>query len=416
MMTVAEALRAAYPKALSRVLRRLRDLPASEDAVQEAVARALERWPEDGIPDAPAAWLTTVAQNHHTDGLRKHQTRDHYQDVLSELATRAPFSERLVSEPEAARWDDDMLRLVFTCCDPLLSLEEQTALSLATVAGLTTEEIARAFLVAPRTMEQRLTRARRRLKERRGRYEVPAPELAPERLDAALAAIHFLFNEGYWSAASDDPIRADVTNVALSLASSLDTLLPSHPEVRGLLALLLLHAGRMPARLGDDGQPLSLEQQDRSRWHSETIDEACALLREALDRRRPGPYQIEAAIAAVHCSSPSAEATDWREIAVLYESLEKYRASPIVRVNRAFAVGRAHGAKAGLALLEEVMDHPALETYPYAHLVRGVLCEELGETEEARASLERASEFATSAAEREQIEARLARIARVSGA
>jgi RNA polymerase sigma-70 factor (ECF subfamily) len=379
------ALRAAYPRALARVLRRTRDLPASEDAVQEAVARALERWPGDGIPDAPAAWLTTVALHHHTDGLRRLQSRDQHSDVLAELAARCPFNERLLTMPEAAGWDDDMLRLVFTCCDPLLVLEEQTALALATVCGLTTEEIARAFLVVPRTMEQRLTRARRRLRERRGQYEVPGPEAAPERLAAALAAIHFLFNEGYWSAASDDPIRSDVTNVALSLASSLDALLPEVPEVRGLLALLLLHAGRMPARVGDDGRPVSLEAQDRSRWHSETIDEACALLREALDRGEPGPYQIEAAIAAVHSSSPTADATDWREI-------------------------EAFGAEAGMQLLEEVMDHPALAEYPYAHLVEGVLLAELGRAPEARRSLERAARFATGDAEREQIEARLAKI------
>jgi RNA polymerase sigma-70 factor (ECF subfamily) len=283
-------------------------------------------------------------------------------------------------------------------------------LALATVAGLTTEEIARAFLVAPRTMEQRLTRARRRLRER-GHYEVPGPEAAPERLGAALAAIHFLFNEGYWSAATDDPIRSDVTNVALSLAGSLDALLPTEPEVRGLLALLLLHAGRMPARLGDDGQPLSLEAQDRSRWHSETIDEACALLRDALDHGAPGPYQIEAAIAAVHSSSPSAEATDWREIAALYESLEQHRASPVVRVNRAFAVSQALGPEEGMRLLAEVMDHPALAEYPYAHLVEGVLLKELGRLEDARCSLERAARFATSEAEREQIEARIAALA-----
>ncbi|WP_437743550.1 sigma-70 family RNA polymerase sigma factor [Sorangium sp. So ce1504] len=403
----APLLRRAYAPVLARLLRHTRDLHAAEDAVQEAVARALATWPERGVPDAPEAWLVRVATNIHRDGLRRRCGEQRHATALAALAARCPWSEALLSAPDAARWPDDVLRLVVTCCDPALGLEERAALALSTVAALSTDEIAHAFLVSAQAMERRLTRARERLRERRKHYEVPRLEEAPERLHAVLAVIHLVFNAGYWSRGDEAPIRRGLTRLSMHLARALDAALPRVPEVQGLLSLLLLHAARMPARTDEEGQPRSLEQQDRSRWDSAAIDEACALLREALERGRPGPYQIEAAIAAVHCSAPRAEDTDWLQIAILYESLEQHRPGPIVRVNRAFAVARALGAAEGLKLIATAIDHPALARYPYAHLVQGVLLEETGRVDQALAALERARDCAANAAERAQIEQRI---------
>jgi RNA polymerase sigma-70 factor (ECF subfamily) len=404
---IAALLRRAYPAALARLLRVTRDLPAAEDAVQEAIARALAAWPERGAPSCPEAWLVRVAVNVHRDSQRRRRGEARHEAALAALAERCPWSEALLVAPDAARWPDDVLRLVFTCCDPVLALEERAALALASVAGLTTGEIARAFLVGHDAMERRLGRARERLRERRGHYEVPAPEEAPERTRAALAVIHLIFNEGYWATSDEAPIRRDLVRLSLHLARTLDAMLPGAPEVQGLLALLLLHAARLPAREDAEGRPLGLEQQDRSRWDSAAIDEASALLREAREQGRPGPYQIEAAIAAVHCSASRAEDTDWLQIALLYDALERHRPDPIVRVNRAFAVGRALGVAEGLALLAAALDHPALARYPYAHLVHGVLLAEAGQSGPALAALGRARDLATNRAEREQIEQRI---------
>jgi RNA polymerase sigma-70 factor (ECF subfamily) len=404
---LAPLLRRAYPAVLARLLRVTRELHAAEDAVQEAVARALRAWPEQGAPGSPEAWLVRVAVNVHRDGQRRRRGEQRHEAALAALADRCPWSEALLVAPDAARWPDDTLRLVFTCCDPVLGLEERAALALSSIAGLSTDELARAFLIGREAMERRLGRARERLRERRERYEVPALEEAPERTHAALAVIHLVFNEGYWASGDEAPIRRDLVRLSLHLARTLDALLPRAPEVQGLLALLLLHAARLPARQDAAGRPLTLEQQDRAKWDSATIDEASALLREALEQGRPGPYQIEAAIAAVHCSAARAEDTDWLQIAALYELLERHRPDPIVRVNRAFAVGRALGAAEGLALLAAALDHPALARYPYAHLVHGVLLAEEGRTGPALAALERARDLARNGAERAQIEQRI---------
>lgn len=404
---VALILRRAYAPVLGQLARSMRDLCAAEDAVQEAMARALASWPACGVPDSPDAWLVRVATNVHRDSLRRRKRRERRDATLEELAARCPWSDALASSSDAARWPDDAVRLLFTCCDPLIGLEERAALALSTVAGMSTAEIALAFLVDPQAMERRLGRARARLRERRGAYEVPRPEDAPERAPAALAAIHLVFNEGYWASDGDAPIRRDLTLLALRLSRAVFAILPRVPEVQGLLSLLLLHVARMPARIDGDGRPRSLEQQDRSRWDSATIDEACALLRAALELGEPGPYQIEAAIAAVHCSAACAEDTDWGQISILYEALEQHRDDPVVRVNRAFAASRAYGAAEGLRLLSTVADHPALARYPYAHLVRGVLLEETNQIAGALVALGRARDLARNRFEQTQIEERI---------
>ena len=405
---IALALQLAWPEALSRLLSRTRDLAMAEDALQEAVVRALNRWPRDGVPTRPAAWLVAVARNVHTDARRHQAVVKRSLPAVARAVRPAAWAARALDRPETLGWGDDLLRLVFTCCDPVIGLEERTALALSTVAGLTRDEIANAFLVAPRAMEQRLTRARRRLAARRLCYEVPDVAVAPERLDAVLAVVHLVFNEGYWSSGDETPIRRDLCVLSLSLARSLDRLLPDTPELRGLLALLLLHEARLSARLDDDGHPVPLPAQDRARWDRRQIDRATAMVRGALSSGRPGPYQIEAAIAAVHCAAETADATDWCEIAKLYELLEAYRPTPVVRTNRAFAVGQAAGPEAGLALLAPCMGSPALDRTPFALLVRGALLERSGRLGEARRDYEAARDRARNDAERRAIVGRIA--------
>jgi RNA polymerase sigma-70 factor (ECF subfamily) len=305
----------------------------------------------------------------------------------------------------ARGWKDDLLRLLFACCHPALDTGESAALALATVLGLSSEEIALAFGIPRRSMDQRLTRARRRLREY-GEYEAPRADAARDRLPAVLAAIHLLFNEGYWSSQDESPIRSDLCRLAVGLGRSLREAFPSEPEVLGVLALMMLHEARRAARLDRSGAPVPLPEQDRSRWDHEAIREATALLDEALRAGSPERFQIEAAIAAIHCSAASAAETNWAEIAGLYALYERVHPSPGVRTNRAFAVARAQGADEGLALLND----DGLAGYPYAHLVRGALLEELGRDEAAIEALEHAAAAARNAPEARQIRERIARI------
>ena len=399
-------LRQLYPSVLAKTLGLTRNLPDAEDAVQDAVERALAMWSESGMPETPEAWLVTVAGNAYRDRLRRRKREDPSGDALETLAAMSPWARIALGEPEVARgWKDELLRLLFACCHPGLDEGESAALALATVVGMSTAEIAAAFVVAPRSMEQRLTRARQRLRER-GDYEGTAPEASLDRVPAVLRAIHLLFNEGYWSTNDDGPIRGDLCRLAIGLARSLLAAFPSMPEVAGLVALLLLHDARRGARLDSDGSAVPLPDQDRTRWDHGAITAATDLLERALRTETPGPFQIEAAIAAVHCRARRADDTDWREIAALYGILETVRPIPAVRVNRAFATARADGAAAGLALLEARAEIDA-SSYPYFHLVRGTLLGELGRTEEARLSMLEAERHARNASEHTQIRARI---------
>jgi RNA polymerase sigma-70 factor, ECF subfamily len=405
---VAEELRRVYPRVVAKTLALTRSLPDAEDAVQDAIERALQSWPNDGSPDSAEAWLVTVASNCHRDRMRRSLREERHADAVAALAEMSPWVRIALGEPEIARgWKDDLLRLLFACCHPALERGESAALALATVIGLSVDEIAAAFVVPARTMEQRLTRARKRLRER-GDFEGVRPEEARDRLDAVLRVVHLLFNEGYWSSADEAPIRGDLCRLAIGLARSLGDAFPDAPEAVGLLALLLLHDARRAARLSENGEPIALPDQDRLRWDGPAIDAAAALLEGALAVGKPGPFQIEAAISAVHCRARTAAETDWREIAALYALLESHRPTAAVRVNRAFAVSRAFGAAAGLVLLDEETSEGA--SYPYAHLVRGTLLEELGRAEEARAELSRAIAVARNAHEAAQIKARLERL------
>lgn len=407
-MTPAEAIRRAYPRVLGALLGFTRSLPDAEDAAQEAVARALAAWSTAGVPDAPEAWLLTVGRNAHRDRARRARRTDSFGDPVEVVARLDPRS-RLVTGPDAAQgFGDELLRLLFACCHPALEDGESAALALATVVGLSSEEIGRAFVVAPRSLEQRLTRARRRLREQ-GDPDGTTPAECRPRLRAVLRTVHLLFTEGYWSGDDAAPIRADLCQLAIGLARSICRAYPDEPEALGLLALLLLHESRRAARLDAGGEPVPLPEQDRSRWDRGAIARATALLDRALSVGAPGPYQTEAAIAAVHCRAPDADATEWGELAALYALLEGFRPTPAVRVNRAFALGRAEGPGRGLDLLAR--DDIDAAAYPYVHLVRGALLAEAGDLEAAARSLGEAARRARNPAERRQIEARLARLA-----
>jgi len=408
-MTHADVLRQLYPRVLAKTFGMTRALPDAEDAVHDAVERALEAWPRSGTPDSPEAWLITVAANAYRDRLRRIRREEPREDALESLAQMSPWARIAPADPEVARgWKDELLRLLFACCHPKLDEGESAALALATVVGLSTREIAAAFVVAPRSMEQRLTRARQRLREH-GDSAGVAPGNSENRLGAVLCAIHLLFNEGYWSSSGESGIRADLCRLAIGLARSLLEAHPGAPEAAGLLALLLLHDARRSARLDPDGETVTLPEQDRERWDHDSIVRATELLERALAAGEAGPYQTEAAIAAVHCRARTAAETDWSEIAALYALLESLRPIPAVRVNRAFALARAKGAAAGLALLDEKATLDA-DAYPYVHLVRGTLLGELGQFDAARRALERAERHARNTHERAQIREQLAKL------
>lgn len=406
---ISGELRRLYPRVVSKTLALTRSLPDAEDAVQDAIERALESWPVSGRPDSPEAWLVTVAANGHRDRIRRRHREERHGDAVARLAEMSPWVRIALGEQEIAQgWKDDLLGLVFACCHPTLETGESAALALATVIGLSVDEIARAFVVPPRTMEQRLSRARRRLRER-GDCEGARPQEAHDRLEAVLRVVHLLFNEGYWSADDEAPIRAELCRLALGLARSLLAAFPGAPEAAGLLALLLLHDARRGARLSASGVPIPLPDQDRERWDRAGIAAATELLERALTVGPAGPFQIEAAISAVHCRARTAAETDWREIAALYALLESRRPTPAVRVNRAFAVARVDGPLAGLALLDGEGGVESRQ-YPYVHLVRGALLEEVGRIEEARAALRLAAKHARNRHEAEQITARIDRL------
>jgi RNA polymerase sigma-70 factor (ECF subfamily) len=404
----ADAIRRVYPRVLAKVMGVTRSLVDAEDAVHDAIERALKSWSETGAPDSAEAWLITVAQNAHRDRIRRASRTESHGDAVDLLAQLSPWARIAVAEPEVLRgWKDELLRLLFACCHPALEEGESAALALSAVVGLSTEEIARAFVLAPRSMEQRLTRARQRLRDK-GDIEGTAPERGHERLGAVLRTIHLLFNEGYWSGDSAAPIRADLCRLAVGLAGSLVEAFPSEPEAAALLALLLLHDARREARLDARGEPVPLPDQDRTRWDHDAIARATALLERALRAGAPGPLQTEAAIAAVHSRARTADATEWTEIASLYALLEGFRPTPAVRVNRAFALGKAKSPADGLGLLAQAdIDAGA---YPYVHLVRGALLADAGETEAAVISLKEAARCARNEHERRQIEERISRL------
>ncbi len=403
------ALRAAYPKALATLTRLLGGLDVAEDALQEAIVRALSTWPRDGVPDNTVAWLVTTARRRAIDGFRRQKlAAGHAEAVRVVPEARVAPEETALTDALTQTLRDDLLRLVFTCCHPALSQSAQVALTLKTVGGLSVDEIARAYLVSPKTMEQRLTRAKRKIRDAGIPYEVPRRDDLEGRSAAVLAAIYLIFNEGYSALGEPGLVRADLCHQAIRLGRLLTRLFVGEPEAEGLLALMLLQHSRSAARLDGDGNLVTLDEQNRSAWDQAAIGEGRVLVEKALRRGRPGPYQIEAAIAAVHCEAAHAEDTDWRHIAMLYWQLEGYREGPIVTLNRAVAVAKVNGPAAGLALLDEIAGLTDMKDYHYFHAARGALLAEHGDAGQALAAYETALGLAANPAEQAYIKARMA--------
>jgi RNA polymerase sigma-70 factor, ECF subfamily len=402
---VAEAFEQEWGKVVATLIRMTGDWDLAEECTQEAFATALTRWASDGVPNRPGAWLTTTARNRALDRLRRSKTEA---AKLQEVA--------VLSVPEEpAPWGDsgvtdDRLRLMFTCCHPALGLEARVALTLRTLAGLTTAEIARAFLVPEATMAKRLTRAKHKIRDAGIPYRVPPAHLLPERTTGVLGVLYLLFNEGYSASAGDDLLRSDLSAEAIRLGRLLARLMPDEPEVAGLLALMLLQDARSGARLDDAGELVSLEEQERSRWDAARIAEGISVLESALRRERAGPYQLQAAIAACHAEAAKAADTDWAQIALLYGELRRIVPSAVVELNRAVAVAMADGPGAGLALVDELAASGGLSGYYLLPATRADLLRRMDRRTEAAASYREALQLAPTGPERRYLARRLAEV------
>jgi len=389
--------------AVAALIRAVGSFDLAEDAVQDAFAVALERWPRDGLPENPGAWIVTTARNRAIDHIR----RDEVGRTKAETAERVRALDA-IGDDEMHEIPDERLRLIFTCCHPSLALESRVALTLRTVGGLSTKEIARAFLSPESTVAQRLVRAKKKIRGAGIPYRVPPRELLQERLGGVLAVLYLVFNEGYSATSGSDLVRVDLCDEAIWLTRVVDRLLPDEAEVRGLLALMLLQHSRRGTRTDTAGGLVLLEDQDRARWDHEMIDEGVVVLDEAIALRTPGPYQLQAAIAALHAQAPRPEHTDWPQIANLYTALANAAPSPVIELNRAVAVAMSDGPAAGLALVDRLAGD--LETYHLFHAARADLLARLERRDEAAASYRRALELVTNPAERGFLLRRLAEL------
>lgn len=394
-------------RVLATLIRLLGDFDVAEEALHDSFRAALEQWPSEGVPSNPRAWLVSTGRFKAIDAMRRRSKFD----ALDESAAAE------LAVVDAAAWadeesvEDDRLRLIFTCCHPALASDAQVALTLREVCGLTTEEIAQAFLTPAPTLAQRIVRAKAKIRDAQIPYQVPSQAELPARLDAVLRVIYLVFNEGYAASSGAAVTRHDLSAEAIRLGQLLVELLPE-PEARGLLALMLLHESRRTARTAPNGDVILLEDQDRSLWNRELIAQGTKLVEDVLSSGRFGPYTIQAAISAVHADAPSAEATDWAEIVGLYDVLARADPSPVIALNRAVAVAMRDGPAAGVTLIDEILERGDLADYRLAHAARAELCRRLGRTADARASFERALALTKQEPERRLIERRLAELAK----
>lgn len=396
MDSVSAVFRAEYGRAVATLTRLLGDIDSAEEAVQEAFAVATDRWPTDGTPPNPGGWIVTTARNRALDRIRRESTRRHRYEQAYRITDHDP------ERREVGPVDDDRLRLVFTCCHPALAPAAQVALTLRLLGGLSTDEIARAFMVPEPTMGQRVSRAKAKITAAGIPYRIPRDADRPDRLPPVLAVVYLIFNEGYTATTGQALIRDDLCHEAIRLARLLVELMPDEPEARGLLALLLLTAARRAARLDDRGRLVRLADQDRGRWDRPLIIEGHAIVRDCLRRNSPGPYQWQAAIAAVHADAADATQTDWGQIRALYDQLLAATGSPVVAVNRAVAVMETDGPAAALNLIDELTRSPAaaqLGSYQHFHATRAEVLSRLGRVDEARAAYDRAIALAGNQAE-----------------
>jgi RNA polymerase sigma-70 factor (ECF subfamily) len=402
---IDQVFRRENGRVLASLIRATRDFELAEDALQEACARAAATWPRDGLPERPGAWLTTVARRCAVDLVRRRLRSPSWTDEPAPEAATACEPEQDAASISGV--EDDRLRLLFTCCHPALAEPAQVALALRTLCGLSTREIARAYVEAEATTAQRLVRAKRKIRDAGIPYEVPLPDVFPERLEAVQAVVYLVFNEGYASTEEQGLLRPDLCAEAIRLGRLLVELLPDEVEAQGLLALMLLHDARREARLGPDGALVSLEEQDRSLWDQAAIHEGTRLLDAAVAARRPGPYQVQAAIAALHTGSRHAAETDWLQISGLYGALLRYLPTPVVELNAAVALAMAHGPEEGLSWMDRLTSREELKGYHLLPAARADLLRRAGRSEEARAAYGAALALVRNPAERLYLERRL---------
>ena len=407
---MAGAFRQEWGRITAALIHQTGDWDLAEECAQDAFAQALQRWPRDGVPGRPGAWLMTVARNGAIDRLRRSSTHRAKVGELAVMAAREAGTDGSDPGADDSGVPDERLRLIFTCCHPALAMEARVALTLRILAGLSTAEIARAFLVPEATMAKRLVRAKHKIAHARIPYRVPPGSALPARVPGVLAVLYLVFNEGYSASAGDDLIRRDLCDRAVALAQVLAELLPGEPETKGLLALMLFHRARQATRVNGRGDLVTLEDQDRTLWDQAQIELARRHLEEALAARRPGQYQIQAAIARCHAAAPTAQATDWPKITRLYQHLADMTGSPVVELNRAVAVAMADGPAAGLALLQRIKAGGALAGYYLLPATRADFLRRLGRNEEAASAYEDAATLAGTGPERRFLNARLAEV------